>query len=131
MFRIQRWFALLAGVILGFSLIVPAPRATGQVATPSADQIDMFRNLTPDQQDAILRQMGGGSSSGGLGGSTGLGSSSSSLGQLQQDRQRSGQGQGRSLVWALGDIFTGHNFLIAVIAACIGYLVVEFLRKRL
>jgi protein involved in polysaccharide export with SLBB domain len=102
MFRIQRWFALLAGLILGVGLIVPGPRATGQVATPTPDQIDMFRNLSPDQQDAILRQLsgGGGSSSGGLlGGATGLGgqggsSSSLGLGQSQQDRQRQGQAQG-------------------------------------
>jgi polysaccharide export outer membrane protein len=96
MFRIQRWFALLAGLILGLGLIVPGPQAIGQgqVATPTADQIEVFRNLGQDQQDAILRQLaGGGSSSGGLGGSsTGLGSSSATLGQSQQDRLRQGQG---------------------------------------
>jgi polysaccharide export outer membrane protein len=99
MFRIQRSFALLAALLLGAGLIAPLPRATAQVATtPSPDQIEMFRNLTPDQQDAILRQLGGGgSSSGALGGSTGLGSSSgSSDRQSQQDRQRQGQGQAQA-----------------------------------
>jgi hypothetical protein len=43
----------------------------------------------------------------------------------------SGQGRGRGLAWAIGDIFTGTNFTIAVVAALIGYLVVESLRKRL
>jgi hypothetical protein len=44
---------------------------------------------------------------------------------------RSGMGQKRGLAWAIGEIFTGVNFAIAVIAALIGYVVVEFLRKRL
>jgi len=35
-----------------------------------------------------------------------------------------------SLAAALGDIFTPANFLIAVISALIGYVVVEFLRRR-
>jgi hypothetical protein len=43
----------------------------------------------------------------------------------------SGQGRVKGLVWAIGDIFSAANFAIAVIAALIGYLVVEFLRKRL
>ncbi|HEV3196846.1 MAG TPA: hypothetical protein VGZ73_03040 [Bryobacteraceae bacterium] len=43
----------------------------------------------------------------------------------------SGVGRGRGLAWAIADIFTEVNFAIAVIAALIGYLVVEFLRKRL
>jgi hypothetical protein len=44
---------------------------------------------------------------------------------------RSGMGQGKSLVWAVEDVFSEVNFAIAVIAALIGYIVVEFLRKRL
>jgi hypothetical protein len=43
----------------------------------------------------------------------------------------SGQGRVKGLVWAIGDIFSEANFAIAVIAALIGYLVVEFLRKKL
>ena len=40
-------------------------------------------------------------------------------------------GKGHSLIWAMEDIITWPNFLIAVIAALIGYVLVEFLRKRL
>jgi hypothetical protein len=50
---------------------------------------------------------------------------------LMGEFERSGGGNGRSLVWAIGDIFTRTNFLIAVIAALIGYMLVEYLRKRL
>jgi hypothetical protein len=37
---------------------------------------------------------------------------------------------GKSLAFALEDIFTLHNFGIALISGMIGYVVVEFLRKR-
>ena len=43
----------------------------------------------------------------------------------------SGQGRVKGLIWAIGDILSEANFAIAVIAALIGYLVVEFLRRRL
>ena len=49
---------------------------------------------------------------------------------LMGEFTRSGMGRGRGLAWAIEDIFTGVNFAIAVIAALIGYLVVEFLRER-
>jgi hypothetical protein len=39
-------------------------------------------------------------------------------------------GEGKTLVFALGDVFTGANFLIALASALIGYLVFEFLRKK-
>ena len=45
--------------------------------------------------------------------------------------ERSGIGQSKGLVWVIGDIFTAANFVIALIAALIGYVLVEFLRKRL
>ncbi len=46
--------------------------------TPTPDQIQMFRNLNPDEQQAILQSLGiGGGGGGGLGGLTGLGSSTS------------------------------------------------------
>jgi hypothetical protein len=50
---------------------------------------------------------------------------------LMGEFEYSGEAHGRSIAWAINDIFTGTNLLIAVIAACIGYLFVEFLRKRL
>jgi hypothetical protein len=39
--------------------------------------------------------------------------------------------QSKSLMFALKDIFTLANFAIAVISGMIGYVVVEFLRKRI
>ena len=40
-------------------------------------------------------------------------------------------GQGKSLAFALYDIFTGTNFIIACVSAMIGYVGFEFLRKKL
>ena len=40
-------------------------------------------------------------------------------------------GPGKSLAFALNDIFTGTNLLIATISSLIGYVVFEYLRKRL
>jgi hypothetical protein len=37
----------------------------------------------------------------------------------------------RGFVFALEDIFTEANFTIAIVAALIGYLIFEFLRKKL
>ena len=50
---------------------------------------------------------------------------------LMGEFERSGAAQGRGLAWAIGDIFTAANLAIALIAALIGYVLVEFLRKRL
>lgn len=49
---------------------------------------------------------------------------------LMGEYDKTGNGQHRNIMWVLGDIFTKSNFLIAIIAAFIGYLVFEFLRKR-
>jgi hypothetical protein len=40
-------------------------------------------------------------------------------------------GQGKSVAFALHDIFTGTNFVIAAVSGLIGYVVFEYLRKRL
>jgi hypothetical protein len=42
-----------------------------------------------------------------------------------------GSGQNKTLQFALRDIFTSANFTIAVISGLIGYVVFEFLRKRI
>jgi hypothetical protein len=42
-----------------------------------------------------------------------------------------GQGYGKSLTVAIRDIFSVTNFIIAIVAALIGYVVFEFLRKQL
>ena len=49
---------------------------------------------------------------------------------LMGEFERSGAGQRKGLEWALSDIFTRANFAIAAIAAAMGYLLFEFLRKR-
>ena len=49
---------------------------------------------------------------------------------LMGDFTHSAMARNRGLVWALRDVFTGANFEIAIIAALIGYLLFEFLRKR-
>ena len=82
---LRRPSVLLAGLLfLATALSGLADRAYAQAVTPSAEQIDMFRNLSPEQQDAILKQLGGGA-----GGLSGLGSSSGD----RQGSQRSGDNQ--------------------------------------
>jgi hypothetical protein len=49
---------------------------------------------------------------------------------LMGEFERSGLGQTRGLAWAIKDVFTAANFEIAMIAAFIGYILFEFLRKR-
>ncbi|HLW78321.1 MAG TPA: hypothetical protein VKU44_01875 [Terriglobia bacterium] len=50
---------------------------------------------------------------------------------LMGEFERSGVGRSRGLAWAIADVFTAANFVIAVIAALIGYVLVEFLRQKL
>ena len=49
---------------------------------------------------------------------------------LMGEFERSGMGEKKGLAWAMGDVFTSANFKIAVIAASIAYIIVEFLRRR-
>ena len=49
---------------------------------------------------------------------------------LMGEFERSGMGQKRGIAWAIGDVLTAANFAIAMIAALIGYVLFEFLRKR-
>ena len=49
---------------------------------------------------------------------------------LMGEFERSGMGQKKGLAWAIGDVFTSSNFGIASIAAIIGYILFEFLRRR-
>jgi hypothetical protein len=48
---------------------------------------------------------------------------------LMGEYERSGAGQTRGLVWAISDILTAANFTVALVAALVGYVVVELLRK--
>jgi hypothetical protein len=50
---------------------------------------------------------------------------------LMGEFTRAGESRGIPLARGLVDIFTRENFAIAVIAAAIGYVVVESLRKKL
>jgi len=50
---------------------------------------------------------------------------------LMGEFNQSGQGRVHGLCWALNDIFTLINFSMALGLGLIGYLVVEFLRRRL
>ncbi len=73
----QRPFVRLAGLLLiALALFSPA-RAPAQTSSSPTDMLDIFQNLTPDQQSAIMRQLGGGS--GVLGGTLGRGTSSTDL----------------------------------------------------
>jgi hypothetical protein len=49
---------------------------------------------------------------------------------LMGEFERTGPARQRGVEWAMGDVFTASNFGIAVIAALIGYVMVEWLRSR-
>ena len=49
---------------------------------------------------------------------------------LMGEFERSGMGLKRGIAWAMEDVFTATNFGIAMVAALIGYLLFEFLRKK-
>ena len=50
---------------------------------------------------------------------------------LMGEFERSGAGRQKGFIWAVSDIFDANNFEIAIVAALIGYVLVELLRKRL
>lgn len=45
--------------------------------------------------------------------------------------EKTGNGQRKGALWALKDIFTINNFIIAIVASIIGFFVFEFLRKKI
>ena len=47
---------------------------------------------------------------------------------LMGEMERTANGRDKGLLWDIHDIFTRKNFLVAVIAALIGYVLVERLR---
>lgn len=49
---------------------------------------------------------------------------------LMGEFESSSPGQTRGLSWAIRDVCTTTNFAIALIAALIGYVLFEFLRKQ-
>lgn len=50
---------------------------------------------------------------------------------LMGEYEHSGLAQSKGLVWAIWDIFTENNLIIALTAAVIGYVIVESLRDKL
>jgi hypothetical protein len=50
---------------------------------------------------------------------------------LMGEFNKSGNARHRGLFWAINDIFTLNNFMIALIAAFVGYVVFEFLRRKI
>jgi len=49
---------------------------------------------------------------------------------LMGEFERSGMGLRRGIVWAIRDVLTTTNFAIAMVAALLGYVFFEFLRKK-
>lgn len=49
---------------------------------------------------------------------------------LMGEFERSGTGQKRGLAWAIHDVLTAANFEIAMVAALVGYVLFEFLRRK-
>lgn len=50
---------------------------------------------------------------------------------LMSEFTRSGMAREKGFVWAIHDIVSEVNVVIALVAALIGYLIVAFLRRRL
>ncbi len=55
--------SIVAAILMALGLFL-SESATAQIPTPTADQLEMLKTLTPEQRDEILRQITGGSSSG-------------------------------------------------------------------
>lgn len=49
---------------------------------------------------------------------------------LMGEFERSGMGRRMGLAWAITDVFTSANFIIAAVAAIVAYILFEFLRQR-
>jgi hypothetical protein len=50
---------------------------------------------------------------------------------LMGEFEGSGPGQRRGLMWAMQDIFSETNLIIAIASGLLGYLAFEFFRKRI
>lgn len=49
---------------------------------------------------------------------------------LMGEFEHSGRGSQMGFVWAVEDIFTETNFIIAIVAGLLGYVTFEFLRRK-
>ncbi len=61
--RVSLW-AVAVGILALAGSLLQAPPALAQARTPTSAQLDAFRNLTPEQQRAVLEQLQKGSSAG-------------------------------------------------------------------
>ena len=61
--RMSLWVVVAAMLALA-GLFLQAPPALAQARTPTSGELDAFRNLTPEQQRAVLEQLQKGGSSG-------------------------------------------------------------------
>jgi polysaccharide biosynthesis/export protein len=52
---------LLAAIAIFAAVVTRSPPATAQVAAPSEEQLELLRSLSPEQREALLRQVVGGS----------------------------------------------------------------------
>ncbi len=50
---------------------------------------------------------------------------------LMGEYTNSGMGKSHGIIWAIQDIFTPTNFIIAIVSGLVGQVVFEFLRKKL
>lgn len=67
----RRLFVRLSGLIVAVLGVVAADQAIAQAVAPTPEQLEIFRSLSPDQQQAILQQLGTTLGQGNLGGGTG------------------------------------------------------------
>src|SRR5262245_6984611 len=81
------WLWLPVSIALAVGLLQPQA-ARSQTTLPTSDQLELLRNLSPDQRDAILQQLSG-SGVGSLSGS----SSSTSINRSDTDRNPQGTDQ--------------------------------------
>lgn len=79
------WLNRAAAVLLVLTGMLAVDSSFGQ--TPTADQIEMFRNLTPEQQQTILQGLGGQNSGTGVSGAINSRGTDSSAGRSDRSRQ--------------------------------------------
>jgi len=93
----QRASALLSGLLFFALCSLPlVERAEGQAITPTPEQLQIFQGLPPEQQQAILKQLGigGGSTTGGLGtGDSGAGTGANGQGTAEREQAPSMRAQ--------------------------------------
>jgi len=83
----MRTLSLTSAAVMLLAVLTLHSPAFAQVPTPTPEQLEMLRNLSPEQQEAILRQISGGVGGGGLGGSS-SGTSRGRQGGEQSDREQ-------------------------------------------